>query len=70
MSESTTVGEAEFIWSPNSKEGHGYVCAYDDECWSKGDQWWGHMSKDDALWEAVSNKGGPQDYVWGDERWN
>ncbi|KAL2206851.1 hypothetical protein CC79DRAFT_1335140 [Sarocladium strictum] len=62
-----------YVWTPNTNKGHGMVCAHDDECQSVGDEWWGYMSKGDRLWSAVSNKGGPQDFVWGsdpDNRWN
>ena len=69
------VGDPYYMWAPNEGDlGHGYVCAHDDECQEKGAQWWGYMSKGDKLWEAVSNKGGPQDFVWGysdpENRWN
>lgn len=30
------------MWSPNSDDvGHDYVCAWDDDCWSQGSEWWG-----------------------------
>lgn len=67
-------GEPDWMWSPNSKDGHGFVCAHDDECQSVDDEWWGYMSEGDNLWNAVSNKGGPQDFVWAadmpESRWN
>lgn len=64
-----------FIWSPNEDEndGHGYVCAFDDDCLFDQNPWWGRMSKGPGLWEAVSNKGGPQPFVWGSDpkdEWN
>lgn len=70
MSETIPVGDQGYIWSPNDSEGHANICAYDDECTGKGDQKWGDMSDGDKLWEAVSNKGGPRPYVWGEDRWS
>ncbi|KAL2208209.1 hypothetical protein CC79DRAFT_1333997 [Sarocladium strictum] len=55
-------------------DGHGYLGAFNDECHHPdADGWWGSQSKGDALWNSVSNRGGPQPYVWGSDpenRWN
>ncbi|KAL2208320.1 hypothetical protein CC79DRAFT_821491 [Sarocladium strictum] len=57
-------GDPYYVWLPNEDQGHGVVCGYGDECQSKGNEDWGSMSQGEALWTAVSNKGGPQEYVW------
>ncbi|KAL2201697.1 hypothetical protein CC79DRAFT_1326807 [Sarocladium strictum] len=66
--------DEDWMWSPNRKAGHSFVCAHDDECQSMDDEYWGYMSKGDNLWNAESNKGGPQDFVWQDDmpdsRWH
>ena len=47
------------MWSPNSDNvGHDYVCAWDDECWSKADEWWGPSRE----------PGGPKQYDF-DDKW-
>jgi hypothetical protein len=67
-------GDPLYIWAPNSgKTGHGYLCAHDDECESEGAQWWGHKSREPEVWNSETNKGEPQDWVWGTDpanRWN
>ena len=47
------------MWSPNSDDvGHDYVCAWDDDCWQKGDEWWG----------PSRTPGGPKQYDF-DDKW-
>lgn len=47
------------MWSPNTDNvGYDYVCAWDDECQTKGDEWWG----------PGRTPGGPMQYPF-DDRW-
>lgn len=67
------TGEPYYIWLPNIEAGNDMVCAHDDECQVKENEEWGYMSEGPRLWSAVSNKGGPQEFVWGIDpanRWN
>ena len=58
-----------YLWAPNEDAGHGYVCAHNEDCQVKGDEWWGHKSTEDTVFNEDNNAVGPSAYVWKDVQW-